>query len=117
MVFVVSWGKQDKLDGEAVTAPPKKRAPRQIPSETPSPDDIQAVFGLNLRTARLRQRLTLEEVARRAGATFQYLSKVERGRANLTLSTAKRLAAAVGRSISSLTRPAARSKGDSNPPD
>lgn len=105
MVLVATGYDLVEASAEAVGLPPKKRAPRRMPIETPAADDIQAVFGTNLRIARLQRHLTLEEVATRSGTTFQYLSKVENGHANLTLAMSKRLAAAVGRSISSLMRP------------
>lgn len=83
----------------------KKRAPRKLPDTEPPPDDIHAVFGFNLKVARLRRRMTLEDVARIAGMNLQYVSKVERGRVNLTFTSAKRLAGAVGQTMAKLIDP------------
>lgn len=41
---------------------------------------LRDVLGEELRTERLEQRRTLDDVARRAGISTQYLSEVERGR-------------------------------------
>ena len=53
-------------------------------------------FGKNLRAARIRTGLTQAEVAKRTGLTQQYVSVVEAGRQNLTLSTMTTLADAIG---------------------
>ncbi len=85
-------------------SPPKKRAPRQIPNDEVPPDDLQALFGRNLKIARLKMKLTLEDVTLATGMSNQYLSKVENGRTNLTLATMKKLAAVVGLDVSEMIK-------------
>jgi len=88
----------------AVDNPPKKRAPRQIPTDDVPPDDLQALFGRNLKIARLKMKLTLEDITLATGMKNQYVSKVENGQTNLTLATMKRLAAVVGLDVSEMIR-------------
>lgn len=71
---------------------PKKRAPRQLPTVDLAPDDLQAIFGQNVRIARLKRAMTQEKVAEAAGMTAQYLGRIEAGDKNVTLETMKRLA-------------------------
>jgi len=84
---------------------PKRRAPRQLPTDEVCPDDLQALFGRNLRVARLKQAMTLDDVAAATGITNQYVSKVERGQTNLTLSTMKKLSAAVSLDPGDMLKP------------
>ena len=92
--------------------PPKKetaaRAERMVEQELaskpddPIPEDLQAVFGENLRAARLKSGLKQSDVAERTGLTQQRLSKIENGRLNLTLKTMMRLAAVVDHNVSAM---------------
>lgn len=75
--------------------PPKKRAPRQLPTAELPPDDLQAIFGQNLKIARLKRGMTLAELSEAADMNQSYLSKVENGERNITLATMKKLAAVV----------------------
>ena len=79
--------------------PPKKRAPRKLPTSDIPADDLQAVFGRNLRLARLKRGLTLVELAEMAGMAFRYVSDVENGQKNLTLATMKRLARVIDHDV------------------
>jgi transcriptional regulator with XRE-family HTH domain len=56
--------------------------------------------GTRLRTIRSVRRLTLRDVADRAGISESFLSQVERGRANVSISSLQRIAAALGVEIS-----------------
>lgn len=75
---------------------PKKRAPRQPPTAELPPDAHQQIFGQNLKIARLKRGMTLLELSEAAEMNQSYLSKVENGEKNVTLSTMKKLAAVVG---------------------
>ena len=63
---------------------------------TPSP--LRVALGATIRAERIRQGLTLREVAERAGVTYQYVAAVERAlpAANPTLFTVERILAALG---------------------
>jgi len=85
---------------KAGTSPPKKSVR----------DDIVAVFGANLKAARLKMGLTQAQLAERAGLQQQYVSLVESGKQNVTLTTAETLAMVVNKDVRMLiTRPRARS--------
>lgn len=83
---------------------PKKRAPRKPPTSEIPPDDLHAVFGRNLRLARLKSGLTLIQVAETAGITFQHLSRIENGKKNVTLEMMKKLAAVIDHDVSGMLR-------------
>lgn len=93
---------------------PKRRAPRQLPTDEVCPSDLQALFGRNLQVARLKQAMTLDDVAAATGMTNPYVSKVEHGRTNLTLSIMKKLAAAVNLEPGDMLKPL--QTGDESPP-
>src|SRR3954451_4350139 len=95
------------------STPPKKRAPRQMPDVEPGPDDLQAIFGQNLRIARLKRGMTLMEVAQAADMNLAYVSKIENGEKNVTLSTMKKLATVVEHDVSGMIRLA---QGEGEPP-
>jgi transcriptional regulator with XRE-family HTH domain len=59
----------------------------------PSP---QAVFGLAVQRMRKEKKMTQEELASVADISPSYLSAVERGVKNVTISTIDKLAAALG---------------------
>ena len=65
-------------------------------------DDIVATFGANLKAARLRLGLTQAQLAEATGLLQQYISLVESGRQNVTLTTAQVLATAVNRDVRAL---------------
>jgi len=70
--------------------------PPQLDDASPIPDDLQTMFGRNLRAARMAQGLKQADLAEKAGINQQYVSSIEAGQINLTLDTVKRLAAALG---------------------
>lgn len=65
-------------------------------------EDIATNFGLHLRGLRLDASLSQEALAQRAGVHPTYISQVERGRRNPTLTTLARLAAALEVSLGEL---------------
>ncbi len=68
-------------------------------------DDIVATFGANLKAARLKMGLTQVQLAEAAGLLQQYVSLVESGKQNVTLTTAKALAKVVNRDVRMLLEP------------
>jgi transcriptional regulator with XRE-family HTH domain len=68
-------------------------------------DDIVATFGANLKAARLKMGLTQVQLAEAAGLLQQYVSLVESGKQNVTLTTAKTLAKVVNRDVRMLLEP------------
>ena len=85
--------------------PPKKRAPRQPPDAEPAPDDLQAIFGQNLKTARLKRGMTLVELASAVGMQFSSVSQIENGAMNVTLKTMKRLATVMNLDVRAMLQP------------
>ncbi len=73
------------------------------PSE-PVPALLQVTVGKNLRAARIAAGLTLRQVADMSGILFQYVSKIENGEKNLTLSTIDNLAKVLRVNVSDLMR-------------
>ena len=66
-----------------------------------SPEDAeQIILGYRLKKARLEEELTQEEVAERTGIDQSDISKLEKGALNPSLSLIKRVAKALGKSIS-----------------
>jgi transcriptional regulator with XRE-family HTH domain len=63
-------------------------------------NDLPAQFGRRLRDIRQRKGISQEKLADLAGLHRTYVSSVERGERNITLTTIAKLAAALG------TRPA-----------
>src|SRR6266849_4803664 len=61
--------------------------------------------GMRLRAIRIARRRTLREVAERAGLSESFLSQVERGRASASIASLRRIADALGISISDLFQP------------
>ena len=61
-----------------------------------TPEDLCVLFGANLRQARLRAGLTQAQVAKLTGMQAHYVSTIENGLQNPTLSTMVRVARAVG---------------------
>jgi transcriptional regulator with XRE-family HTH domain len=62
----------------------------------------QAALGEAIRELRTKRKATQEEIAAAAGITPATLSLIERGQANPTWDTARKLAAALGVSMSEL---------------
>ena len=74
-------------------------------ADKPDQDDIVATFGANLKAARLKMGLTQAQLADAAGLLQQYVSLVESGKQNVTLTTAKALAKVVNRDVRILLTP------------
>jgi len=83
-----------------------------FPEGAPDPDDLVAIFGANLKSARLKMRITQSELAKQSGLLQQYVSLVESGKRNVTLTTAHALAKVVGQSVSDMLRPINAQPGD-----
>lgn len=92
-------------------AQPPRIAERQaVTTEPPAPEDLQSIFGDNLRAARLKLGLKQAEIAEEAGVTQQRVAMIEGGVANVTLRTMTRLAQAVNGDVTTmLRRPKSRS--------
>jgi transcriptional regulator with XRE-family HTH domain len=69
-------------------------------SESVSVADGSVDVGDRLRAIRQLRRKTLREVAERAGLSESFLSQVERGRTNVSISSLQRIAAALGVDVS-----------------
>jgi transcriptional regulator with XRE-family HTH domain len=69
-----------------------------VPDAVPDP----ARIGPHLKEARLAARLTIAEVAERAGVTKGFVSKLERGLVNVSVASLFRLCDALGVSVGSL---------------
>jgi DNA-binding XRE family transcriptional regulator len=65
-------------------------------------NNIVATFGANLKSARLKLGLTQVQLADAAGLLQQYVSLVESGKQNVTLTTAETLAKGVDRDVRTL---------------
>ena len=88
-----------------------ERSPRETPQGgEPDSRDLRITFGENLRAARLKAGLTQAEVAACLGLTQQYISLVEAGRENLTLTAMMSLARAIGYDVSIALRRARRTR-------
>jgi transcriptional regulator with XRE-family HTH domain len=66
--------------------------------------DLLMNFGANLRSARLKLRLTQAQLAEQSGLLQQYVSLVESGKQNVTLTTALYLAIVVRQDLRNLLR-------------
>ena len=73
-------------------------------------------IGKAIRSYRESQSLTLEQLALKAGITYQYLSGVENGRENFTIGVLERLSAALGVKLHKLVGEALTAGGLSAPP-
>ena len=68
------------------------------------PDDIVAIFGAKLKAARMKAGLTQAQLAEQSGLLQQYVSLVELGKQNVTLTTAQTLAKVVHQNVSTMLR-------------
>src|SRR5213596_4329429 len=75
-----------------------------MPSSAPE-SATEIDVGERLREIRSRRRLTLREVAERAGLSESFLSQVERGRSSASIASLRRIADALGVSIADLFEP------------
>ena len=81
-----------------------KPAPEVSAHEERVREDFQAIFGQNLRAARLQAGLKQSDVAARTGLTQQYLSLIEAGQQNVTLRTMSLLAEVVDHDLRDMLR-------------
>jgi transcriptional regulator with XRE-family HTH domain len=70
-----------------------------------SAEDQHVDVGERLRAIRTLRRVTLKTVAERADLSESFLSQVERGRANASVASLKRIAAALGVNVADLFEP------------
>jgi DNA-binding XRE family transcriptional regulator len=75
---------------------PRKRSGRA------ASDEPRVFFGENFRRARISAGLTQIDVMARTGLDRSYVGKIEAGKANITLDTAKLLAELVGEDLAKL---------------
>jgi transcriptional regulator with XRE-family HTH domain len=68
-------------------------------------EDTRVDVGERLRAIRTFRRVTLRTVAERAELSESFLSQVERGRANASIASLKRIAAALGVNVADLFEP------------
>lgn len=80
------------------SAPTPARAVRDAAAEQPA----VPALGFRLREARLRQRLSLTDVAERAQLTKGFLSRLERGGINVSVAALMRLCGVLGINVSDL---------------
>lgn len=66
--------------------------------------DLKRALAQATRAARRARHLSQEKLAARAGIHRTYMSAIERGKANISLEVASRLAAALGVRLSDLLR-------------
>ena len=69
------------------------------------PADLDFDVGVRLRSARRRRGITLAELARRCGVSESFLSQVERGRTNASISSLRSIAGALGLTMGDLFDP------------
>ena len=75
----------------------KKGTPERDAMEAKLKEDLQAYYiGEAIRAERLKQRLTQEELGRRAGIKRTQICKLERGKSPMPLSTLSRVFKALG---------------------
>lgn len=88
-----------------IAAKGTRRPKRAATKEHDAAEALQNFFGANLRAARIRRRMTQAELGEKSGLGAEYISKVENGRQNLTLTTMATLAKIVGSSVVRMLRP------------
>jgi transcriptional regulator with XRE-family HTH domain len=81
-----------------------KRSIENVRRSEPDPNDIVVVFGARLKAARIKLGVTQAELAERAGLVQQYVSLIETGQQNITLTTAQTIAEVVHQDLSDMLR-------------
>lgn len=66
--------------------------PARLPADARANSSPKTTIGQKLRDLRLRQKMTLNDVAERAGLSVGFLSSLERSQANASIATLQRLA-------------------------
>lgn len=64
--------------------------------------DLQDLLGVNIRAERQRLGWTLEDLTDRTGISFTYLSRVENGKKNISLSTLYKISRALNINVDQL---------------
>lgn len=81
----------------------KQRSDAPLPEADAVPSaELQRRFGCNLRTFRLHQGLSQDQLSSLTGIAQRTISKIESGHVNLTLGTMQRLADSVHRDVLNL---------------
>jgi DNA-binding XRE family transcriptional regulator len=93
---------QTKLRDEGSMAKPGPGGTGE--DDDPFTEELRRNFGENLRNARVKAGMTQAQLADRASLTQQYISLVEIGRQNLTLSTMAMLARIFGKDVVAMLR-------------
>jgi transcriptional regulator with XRE-family HTH domain len=75
--------------------------------EAPDSEDLLTVFAASLKAARIKSGWTQAQLAERAGLLQQYVSLIEQGKQNVTLTTAQVLARVLRQDVSDMLRGAA----------
>jgi DNA-binding XRE family transcriptional regulator len=100
-----------KQRSPAAVSEPAARTATATPLDDEDLEDLQVVFGENLKIARQKADLSQAQLAEQTGLTQQYLSLIETGRKNVTLRTMIALATVVGQEVSvMLRRPLGRAR-------
>jgi transcriptional regulator with XRE-family HTH domain len=71
-------------------------------TDSPSADDLRAIFGRNLKTARTSAKLKQSDLANMLGVKQQYISSIEGGRIPISLNAMASLARLVGSDVTTL---------------
>jgi ribosome-binding protein aMBF1 (putative translation factor) len=71
-------------------------------SDNDTPGELQILFGANLKAARVKANLSQYELAAQTSLTQQYLSRIEKGRKNVTIRTMSTLSKVLGLEVSTL---------------
>jgi transcriptional regulator with XRE-family HTH domain len=79
--------------------------PRPSNPEDKALQELQELFGANLRAARQSRDMTQDDLSRASGTARTYISLVEKGHKNLMMATAVSLAKAVGKTVPELLQP------------
>lgn len=82
--------------------------------DDPLTEELRRNFGANLRAARLAAGMTQAQLAKGAGLTQQFVSLIESGRMNLTLSTMALLAKVLGREVAVMLKRNLRDPSDTS---
>lgn len=76
-----------------------------LTSSQATAEEARVDVGERLRAIRTLRRVTLKTIAERASLSESFLSQVERGRANASIASLKRIAAALGVNVADLFEP------------
>jgi transcriptional regulator with XRE-family HTH domain len=83
---------------------PAKRVGTFSKEQEQASENMRALFGANLRQARIKAKLTQADVQALTGIQQHYISEIENGLQNLTLDTMTTLAQAIRTDVRALLR-------------